>query len=787
MAQQAIDVSKPILERKLRLLERPAPWVILGAVLFVVLLALVGLGFILAAALDRPSEADVRGYTIGGLALGVIAAALSMVALLYTLRKRVMQESLQRGGTMMSWLWLHVTLGALAFLASLLHAGLGAISLVASSGKALFAAMAIVSLSGIVWRIRYAGVPQQAARQIGNYSQATSLKRAEELLTEIEKLAAGKSQGFHRVKEWLLAAPRSPAELQAIPSGIPQEELKDAEQLARLAASRHRALDRGRLQDRYIKKLQGLRLLHIPLALALPVLLVAHVVGALRLHERVFPPGFAPAEALSGFTTADDCEQCHAKIVEEWRSSMHAHAAASPLMIAQNNQLLRAELGAVPSRDLQKFCVNCHAPLGVLLSDQTTLPFERPLYSDALLNEGIGCDACHKYTGQSGVGIGGLTSFQKSYEPGGVYYGSYKDAVGNSYHRSDFTPVYTRPETLCMSCHNVLFDSNGDGRIEKGPDLVLQTTQEEHDEYRAEGGKGTCITCHMPVRTRSAGAADSALLLLEQDHDGPKRVTHEHTFVGVDYPLDVPPERHPLTPRREALLRGAASLSIDALFVRRGEVSFTVTVKNTGTGHNLPTGFAFARQMWIEVRGADEGGRTLFSSGLLADPTHDLCDASTLDDEDNPLRRHVVGCDASDPQLVNIQGKLIDKRDVLRDASGKPQVNEKGEQVVIAAEGAREAVIQHLAGGVVARIRPATKQKMLPISPNDEVSFSYRFTMARLSASPTVTVRLMFRNLPPYFVRALGAGQPPDEEPKVGPLVKNLRPVEMARLTRSAR
>jgi hypothetical protein len=191
--------------------------------------------------------------------------------------------------------------------------------------------------------------------------------------------------------------------------------------------------------------------------------------------------------------------------------------------------------------------------------------------------------------------------------------------------------------------------------------------------------------------------------------------------------------------------------------------------------------------MWLEVRGADEGGRTLFSSGLLADPAHDLCDASTLDDQDNPLRRHVVGCDASDPQLVNIQGKLIDRRDVVRDASGKPQVNEEGEQVVIAAEGARETVIQHLAGGVVARIRPATKQKMLPIPPNEAVSFSYRFTMARPSANPTVTVRLMFRNLPPYFVRALGAGQPAGEEPKVGPLVKNLRPVEMAKQTRSAR
>jgi hypothetical protein len=210
-----------------------------------------------------------------------------------------MQEPLKKIGSMMSWLWLHVTIGSMAFASSVLHAGCGSISLNISSGKALFLSMLVVTVSGVLWRIRYSSVPPAAARQIGNYSQATSVKRAEEQATEIEKLAAGKSPQFHQLKQWLLAAPRQPAELQQIPSLIPPDELGAAEELVRLSASRHRALERARLQEHYIKRLQGLRIAHIPLALAIPVLLVVHVIGALRAPERIFPSGYAPTSGLS--------------------------------------------------------------------------------------------------------------------------------------------------------------------------------------------------------------------------------------------------------------------------------------------------------------------------------------------------------------------------------------------------------------------------------------------------------------------------------------------------------
>jgi hypothetical protein len=79
---------------------------------------------------------------------------------------------------------------------------------------------------------------------------------------------------------------------------------------------------------------------------------------------------------------------------------------------------------------------------------------------------------------------------------------------------------------------------------------------------------------------------------------------------------------------------------------------------------------------------------------------------------------------------------------------------------------------------VVLRERPFDKQKMGTIAPNDTRSFSYRLPVRGRAA--TLGVRLLFRNLPPYFLRTLAAGQPKSEEPQLGPLVPNLQVVEMA-------
>jgi hypothetical protein len=304
----------------------------------------------------------------------------------------------------------------------------------------------------------------------------------------------------------------------------------------------------------------------------------------------------------------------------------------------------------------------------------------------------------------------------------------------------------------------VQLDKNGDGRFERGVDLVLQTLYDEWQAATVSGGP-TCLDCHMPVTSRRR-SADGASIPFEQDREAPDRVTRDHGFVAVDYPLDDGAIRAATRPKREALLRSAATLGIvpNSLKQADGKLTFAVEVRNTGTGHNLPGGFAFVRQMWLEVTLFDAGGREIASSGKLAQASDDLCDASIVDDSKSPMLPFLQGCAKSDPLLVNFQQMLVDKVEIARDASGAILKGPRGENLLARAVGSEEAVIQHLDGGPVPRRRPATGELVAPIPFGSASTFTYSF--APRTEVRRVAVRLLFRAVPPYFMRALDKAEP---------------------------
>jgi hypothetical protein len=355
--------------------------------------------------------------------------------------------------------------------------------------------------------------------------------------------------------------------------------------------------------------------------------------------------------------------------------------------------------------------------------------------------------------------------------------------VGNAFHRSEKGAVFRRPDALCQNCHSVQYDKNGDGRFDRGVDLVLQTLFDEWELYAQSGGAGTCLDCHMPVKGKGR-AADGADVPFEQDQDAPERTLHDHSFVAVDYPLDVPKAREATRARRDRLLRRAATVTVpkDKVVAKPGSLGFSVDITNTGTGHNLPGGFAFVRQMWFEVVVTDASGRALAQSGVLKNVADDLCDASVVDDRQNPMRPFVVGCRRSDPELVNFQQQLVDRIQVVRDEVGNPKVGVRGENLLEAQGGAKEVVLQFLDSGPVPRIRPSTKKLTIPLVPSESASFPYTFTFSPDETPTRLTVRLLMRVAPPYFLRALAAGQPPNEKPRVDAFVGELEAMEMAKV-----
>lgn len=713
----------------------------------------VGLGALAhSGVIADPWGQHLRGYTVTGTLLGCMAVLLGTLTFLYALRKRAWQERLVGTGSMMAWLWFHATLGVLAMVAALVHAGFGVLNLSWSTGKILLIVFAALTVSGIVWRVLYRAVPPRAVARVGNYSEAATLERMHALEQEIDNTQAGVSA--HLAKRCAEIAARPTAEPPAGEAASSAEEQLLLERVRELALRRDRYRARAAAQRRYSRILQVWRLVHIPAALAVPILLVAHVIGALRVPERTFERGAAPYQELAGFEASRSCRTCHRAIYDQWRHSMHAHAMNSPVTVVQNNQVVREELDDDDTPDPRLICINCHGPIGVALTEQKQeiLPLSREGYDDALLNEGISCVTCHQLEGEPEEGFAGLSAFQEGLRlPGDTYFGPFRDPVGNSYHQSAFSPLWADSEKLCRNCHNVVYDIDGDGEIVEGKDLILQRTTQEYDAYREAGGLGTCLGCHMPVVPNLDRSAERALLWFEQDGEAPDRNVHDHSFVGVDHPLDVAPDKDPQRGKRERLLASAATLTATL-----ADGKLTVTIENSGTGHNLPTGLAFARQMWLEVDARDAEGARVFSSGLVKRVTDDLCDANSL--TESHLTEHFRGCDAGpDDALVSFQQKLIDRID---------------------GEGAKESVLQRLLGGVVARVRPVDGQKLNPIVPGASRAFAYTLPPTTRS----VSVRLLFRSFAPYFLRTLAAGQPKGEKPRLGPLVRNLQVAEMARV-----
>ena len=98
---------------------------------------------------------------------------------------------------------------------------------------------------------------------------------------------------------------------------------------------------------------------------------------------------------------------------------------------------------------------------------------------------------------------------------------------------------------------------------------------------------------------------------------------------------------------------------------------------------------------------------------------------------------------------------------LARDAEGNALVDERGKFELARAERGKETVLQQLDGGPVARVRPFEKKPVSTLAPGETRTFAYRFALGATPARGVrIDVKLRFRVMPPYFMRALGRAQP---------------------------
>lgn len=366
---------------------------------------------------------------------------------------------------------------------------------------------------------------------------------------------------------------------------------------------------------------------------------------------------------------------------------MHAYSMQDPVFFALN-----AREKAHSGEALGNFCVSCHSPIGMLTG--ATDNFTDPTLLPEVVQAGVTCETCHlanTFTAAHPTLGGQFELHVADSTVADTIFGPMDQVVPNPFHLSIQDNNFDR-SIVCMPCHN--FERNG---------VTLEGTFREWQESSFAVRK-ECQDCHMEEYTGQAAV------------EGPVRAgLHRHYFTGVDIAMTPFPDSDGQRARVEALLRDSANLIIVPLpgSIAAGDTLLLQTrVQNSETGHALPSGTTFEREMWLEIVVRDAGGDTVYVSGHL-DANGDL---HTEHSEIDPN---------GDPDLMLWTKELVDPE-------GDP------ETTIFRAIGATGQVIE----------AETTAMK------------DYRIRIPEGTQGPlSVSVRLLFRPFKPYVLRDLGVGE----------------------------
>lgn len=256
----------------------------------------------------------------------------------------------------------------------------------------------------------------------------------------------------------------------------------------------------------------------------------------------------------NGVTSASVCGECHTRIYESWKRSLHAFSLVDPIFDTAFMQAVK-----VGGEEARRVCLGCHAPMTTLNGDYAL--------REGVSREGVSCDFCHSVSGLHTLD-GGQAVYTLS--PGSVKRGVIKHAASPA-HEVRFSALHGSSE-FCSGCHNYVTPAGAP---------VLTTYDEwRNGPYATEGKQ--CQDCHMSLR---AGAP------VNRDVKESSPEFHLHSLI-----------------HDRDQLRGALTVEVvDA--VRHGDVlDVQVAVENVGSGHMVPTGVS-TREIVLTVT-AVAGSRT---------------------------------------------------------------------------------------------------------------------------------------------------------------------------------
>src|ERR1700730_12846293 len=369
------------------------------------------------------------------------------------------------------------------------------------------------------------------------------------------------------------------------------------------------------------------------------------------------------------FMESESCKRCHEDIYNQWNSSAHHFSSFNNQWYRKSIEYMQDRIGTKPS----KWCGGCHDP-AVLYSGLMDTPIKEIVHRPEA-QAGLGCMMCHSIADvKSTMGQGDFyLEYPKLHElaatqnPVARALHDFLIRLNPEPHRHLFLKPFMRTQTaeFCSSCHKVHLDVPVNHyRWFRGFN--------EYDNWQASGvsGQGArsfyyppkpqqCADCHMPAEaSKDAGningfvhshrfpGANTALPVANEDEKQLK-LTEDFLKNGaltVDI-FAVSPSQGPLKPgataqqelsttfavgeEAESKVNASAAGEVAPISaplnrvqpaLRRGDtVRVDVVVRTKKVGHFFPGGTVDAYDTWLELKGIDDKGQTIFWSGMVED------------------------------------------------------------------------------------------------------------------------------------------------------------------------
>ena len=374
------------------------------------------------------------------------------------------------------------------------------------------------------------------------------------------------------------------------------------------------------------------------------------------------------------FMESDSCKRCHEDIYNQWNSSAHHFSSFNNQWYRKSIEYMQDTVGTKPS----KWCGGCHDP-AVLYAGKMDTPIKQIVHTPAA-QAGLGCMMCHSIADVKSTM--GQADFYLEYPKLHELAASKNPLVRTLHdfliklnpepHRRVFLKPFMKQQTaeFCSSCHKVHLDVPVNHyRWFRGFN--------EYDNWQASGvsGEGArsfyypatpqqCADCHMPLEPSSdmgniAGKVhshrfpgantalptaneDAAQLKVTEDFltsgaltvdifalspaSAPLKTAPVKTGAGVEHELATTfavgeEAETKITPGSNAEAAPVtAPLNRVHPAVRRGDtVRVDVVVRTKRVGHFFPGGTVDAYDTWLELKGVDDKGQTIFWSGMVED------------------------------------------------------------------------------------------------------------------------------------------------------------------------